>query len=254
MQKRTSEHLDPGPEVLPLEATGITIARDERALLDGVDLLLADDPRITVLLGPNGAGKSLLIRVLAGLVEPDQGRVNWAGRAPDRARMRMLGFVSQKPLLLSRSVIANLDYVLALSGHSKAVRPAMAEAALERAGLRHLAHQDARSLSAGEQQRLALARAIVAVPRVLILDEPTANLDPASAAAIEQRLLELRDGGTPVLFITHDLAQARRIAGNVVFMHAGKILEQRPAAEFFGAARSEEAQRFIRGELLASRP
>ncbi len=167
--------------------------------------------------------------------------------------MRMLGFVSQKPLLLSRSVIANLDYVLALSGHSKAVRPAMAEAALERAGLRHLAHQDARSLSAGEQQRLALARAIVAVPRVLILDEPTANLDPASAAAIEQRLLELRDGGTPVLFITHDLAQARRIAGNVVFMHAGKILEQRPAAEFFGAARSEEAQRFIRGELLASR-
>ena len=252
MQKRAIDHPPARPEVLPLEATGITIARNERTLLDRVDLRIADDPRITVLLGPNGAGKSLLIRVLAGLIDPDQGSVTWAASAPDRARMRTIGFVSQKPVLLSRSVMANMDYVLALSGVAKGVRARAAHAALARARLEHLSNQDARSLSAGEQQRLALARAIAAAPRILILDEPTANLDPASTAAIEQRLVELRDGGTPVLFITHDLAQARRIADDVVFMHAGKILEQRPAAEFFRAAQSEHAQRFIRGELLTS--
>lgn len=251
MQKLVHDLSIAGTTVLPLAVNGATIVRGGRNLLAGVDFEVSHTPQITVLLGPNGAGKSLLIRVLAGLVEADKGHVSWAGTPPDRGRAGSVGIVFQKPVLLRRSVLANMNYALALRGLAKSERTERASVALQTAGLAHLADQQAESLSAGEQQRLALARAIACRPQVLILDEPTANLDPASTAAIESQLAALRAQSTPVLFITHDLAQARRIADRIVFIHLGSIREAGPAETFFLTPLSPEARGFIRGELLA---
>ena len=236
--------------ILPIVANQIALSRGGRQIFESVDFTLAATAETTVLLGPNGAGKSLFIRILAGLVDADRGHVTWSGTPPDRRRVQRIGFVFQRPVLLQRSAFANIDYALAVTGTPAPERTARAHQALEKAGLDHLANQPARELSGGEQQRLTLARALACDPELLILDEPAANLDPASTAAIEQVLKDIRSNGTPVLLITHDLGQARRLADQVVFMHLGKILEQTPDAEFFNAPRSREAAAFVRGEIV----
>ncbi len=236
--------------VLPIAAQGLCVTRGGRAILDDVGVSLARAPVTTVLLGPNGAGKSLLIRVLAGFMPADRGSVTWAGTQPDRRRTCRIGFVFQRPVLLRRTALANIKYALAVTGMPTAGRRGRAEQALSKAGLGHIADQPARALSAGEQQRLALARAIACEPEVLILDEPTANLDPASTAAIERLLTDIRSAGTPVLFITHDLGQARRLADAVVFMHRGHILERGPAQAFFKAPCTNEARAYLAGEIV----
>lgn len=251
MQLRHLPSFDPGEAVLPIEARNIAIERDRRRLLDGVTLTLTAKPEVTVLLGPNGAGKSLLIRVLAGLRAPDTGTVTWAGTAASRERALAVGIVFQRPVLLRRSALRNIEFAVALARPRGAEVSTLARQALTDAGLAHLADQNAHALSAGEQQRLALARTIACRPRILILDEPAANLDPSSTAHIERGILRLREAATPVVFITHDLAQARRIADDIIFMHQGKIVELARAADFFRAPETAEARRFIRGELLA---
>lgn len=239
-----------GAGVLPLKARAVSMARDGRTLLDRIDVSISAAPAITVLLGPNGAGKSLLVRVLAGLLTPDEGQLTWAGTPPDRRRAAKIGLVFQKPALLNRSARANIDYALKVTGTPPEQRIDRSESALHQAGLTHLAEQSARSLSGGEQQRLALARTIACQPGIFILDEPTANLDPASTASIERLLMSIRKAGTPVFFITHDLAQARRLADAVIFMHRGCILERTDAKAFFSAPQTQAAGRFIAGELL----
>lgn len=235
---------------MPIAAHAVSIARDGRTLLDNVSFVLEAAPAITVLLGPNGAGKSLFVRVLAGLLPVDSGTVTWARQQPDRPRMPRLGVVFQKPVLLARSVSANLDFALRAAGVPPGERADRIAAALGSAALMGLAQQQALTLSGGEQQRVALARAVACEPACLILDEPAANLDPASTAAIERQLIALKSAGTPVLFITHDLAQARRLADNIVFMHQGRIIESTPAAQFFTSPQSAEARRYIDGHLL----
>jgi tungstate transport system ATP-binding protein len=121
---------------------------------------------------------------------------------------------------------------------------------LEDTGLTLLAHRPARTLSIGEQQRLALARAWAAAPEVLFLDEPTANLDPAATRAIEEVIAAIDLTGTKIVMTTHDLGQARRLADEIVFLHRGRLLEQRPAAEFFARPATPEAAAFIEGRLL----
>lgn len=236
--------------VMPLAARNITLAREGRTLLDNVSLRLAPDAAITVLLGPNGAGKSLLVRAAAGLLTPDQGEVLWAEQPPSRAAIKRIGFVFQKPALLRRTAAENIEFALAATGAPRDARPARIAEALRIAGLEEIANQQALLLSGGEQQRLVLARTLACRPELLILDEPTANLDPASTAAIETLLQEVRASGTPILFITHDMAQARRLADRVVFMARGRILEESAAENFFAHAASPEARRFLRGELL----
>ena len=236
--------------VLPVAGQGLTVSRSERCILDQVDLLLGSTPGTTIILGPNGAGKSVLIRVLCGLLAPDAGTVTWGGTAPDRARMTKIGFVFQKPVLLGRSARANIEYALGVTGTPKAEQRARAEDALRRAGLAHLGETDARVLSSGEQQRLTLARALAVEPDVLVLDEPSANLDPASTGAIEDVLRGMRDAGTPIVLITHDLGQARRLGDEVVFLHNGQIKERTEARAFFAGPRSPEALAYINGEIV----
>jgi tungstate transport system ATP-binding protein len=158
--------------------------------------------------------------------------------------------VFQRPVLLRRSVLANLLYPLRLAGLPPAMQAARAEAALAMVGLSGLAGRPARLLSGGEQQRLALARAAALRPEVLFLDEPCASLDPAATHAVEEIIARIAATGTKIVMTTHDLAQARRLAGEVLFLHRGRLLEQAPADAFFAGPASPDAAAFLRGELV----
>jgi tungstate transport system ATP-binding protein len=235
--------------VLPIRGRGIAFARGGRRIIDGIDIDIEGSGTL-VLIGPNGAGKSLLVRILAGLVEPTSGTVTWAGSPPDRRRAPRIGFVFQRPVLLRRSALANIEYALAVAGVPRAERRLRAEAALRRARLTHLAHAPARVLSGGEQQLLSIARALATGPDILILDEPTSNLDPAATTAIESLVGDARSEGTRVVLITHDLGQVRRLADEVAFLHYGRMLERAPSAAFLAAPTSTAAQAFVRGEIV----
>lgn len=235
--------------VLPIRGAGLAFERGGRRILDDIDIEVGGTGTL-VLIGPNGAGKSLLVRVLAGLVEPTAGEVTWAGAAPDRRRASRIGFVFQRPVHLRRSVLANIEYALAVAGVARAQRGRRALAALERARLAHLAHASARLLSGGEQQLLSIARALATGPEVLILDEPTSNLDPSATLAIEALIGAVRTEGTRVVLITHDLGQARRLADEVAFLHRGRIIERTPSATFLEKPATSQAQAFVRGEIV----
>ncbi|MCC6714585.1 MAG: ATP-binding cassette domain-containing protein [Gammaproteobacteria bacterium] len=237
-----------GPSILPLVLRDVCLSAGGRALLDRVNLVLTAGVR-TVVLGPNGAGKSLLLRICHGLISPSSGTMEWTGPGATEARVRQ-AMVFQRPMLLRRSVIANVDYALAVRRMSRALRTTRAREALEMAGLAPLAERPAGVLSGGEQQRVALARAWALDPEVLFLDEPTANLDPAATRAVEEAIAGIARGGTKIVMTTHDLGQARRLAEEIVFLHNGRLLEQRSAAAFFAGPGHEAARAFLRGELL----
>lgn len=232
--------------LLPLETRGLTLERDGRLLIDGIDLTLASGG-LTVVMGPNGAGKSLLLRLLHGLIPPSSGEVRWADNSMTPAIRARQGMVFQRPVLLRRSVAANIDFVLGLRGTASTERR---DALLDRAGLLVQAKQPARLLSGGEQQRLALARALALEPEVLFLDEPTASLDPASMLTIEQVVRSADQNGTKIIFVTHDLNQARRLADEVVFLHRGRLLEHSPADRFFSAPSSKPASAYLEGRIV----
>ena len=239
----------PASAVLPITARGVVVARGGTHIIDGIDFTLSGGG-VTAILGPNGAGKSMLLRVLGNLVTPDQGVVEWGGRSPDRARAPRIGFVFQRPVLLRRSVRANVEYALAAAGVRGAARRTRALYALETASLHHLAERPARLLSGGEQQRLALARALSTEPRAMFLDEPTSNLDPAAALAIETLIHTARADGVTIALVTHDVAQAKRLADEVVFIHHGRITERTPAGSFFADPGHESARAYLEGRIV----
>jgi tungstate transport system ATP-binding protein len=152
--------------------------------------------------------------------------------------------------MLRRTVHANTCYALAAAGVSRAKRDGRASELLTSVGLEGLADRPARHLSGGERQRLSLARALAKDPTVLFLDEPTASLDPAATQSIEQLLLTASERGVKVVMSTHDLHEARRLAGDVVLLHRGRIIETGLAADFFNQPRTELARRFLAGDLL----
>lgn len=204
-----------------------------------------DGPGPTLVLGPNGAGKSLMLRLAHGLIAPTQGRVSWSGgERPSQA------MVFQTPVLLRRSALANLLHALAVNRVPRRSRTALAREALARFGLSDCAETPARVLSGGEKQRLALARAWALQPSVLFLDEPTSALDPAAIRQVEAAVQEFHQRGTRIVMTTHDLHQARRLAGDVLFLARGQVQEHTPADRFFSAPESEQARAFIRGELM----
>ncbi len=234
-------------ELLPLSLAGLRFQAGGQTLLGPLDARI-EVPGVSVILGANGAGKSLLLRLLHGLLPPAAGRVDWNGRTPAAARSRQ-AFVFQRPLLLRRSTLANVTFALALAGVPRRERRERALAALQAVGLAQLAERPARVLSGGEQQRVALARALAVAPAVVLLDEATANLDPAATAAVERVVERLRADGVKLVMATHDLAQARRLADEILFLDRGRLLEQAPAAIFFAGPRTSAARRFLAGEL-----
>jgi len=235
--------------LLPLAVRDLSFAIGGKLLLDGVSFRLDDGGR-TVILGPNGAGKSVLMRLCHGLLRPTTGSIAWAGDPPGQAARRQ-AMVFQRPVVLRRTVAANVEHSLAVKRVPTHRRPALVAAALDRAGLAHKAGQAARTLSGGEQQRLVIARAAALEPDVLLLDEPCANLDPEAVRGIEDLIRSVGNAGTKIIMTTHDIAQARRLADDVLFLHRGSLLEHAPAHRFFESPAHPAAARFIAGALLA---
>jgi tungstate transport system ATP-binding protein len=232
--------------LIPLRATNLVLEIAGRRLIDGVDLTLATNG-LTAVMGPTGAGKSLLLRLLHGLLEPTAGEIRWGGAPMSEALRLRQAMVFQKPVLLRRSVAANIDFVLRLKGTDNHERR---DEILARVGLSDHAKQPARLLSGGEQQRLALARALAVDPEVLFLDEPTASLDPASVLMIEDIVSGAQARGTKIIFITHDVGQAKRLADEVVFVNRGRLVEHTPARRFFTGPSSEVAQAYLEGRIV----
>ena len=233
---------------MPLVVRDLSYVAGGKAILDAVSLRLETGAR-TVILGPNGAGKSVLLRLCHGLLEPSAGHIRWGGLDAATARSRQ-SMVFQRPVLLRRSVAANIEHVLKVKGVARARRLPMVAEALAGAGLASLARQPARTLSGGEQQRLAIARARVTAPDVLLLDEPTSSLDPDATRAVEELIRAIDAAGTKIIMTTHDLGQAHRLADEVLFLNRGRLLEHSPAAEFFRRPRDPLAARFLSGSLL----
>ncbi len=209
-------------------------------IVSDLDLTLgAGSP--TILFGPNGSGKTTLLRLAMGLVAPTSGRISWGGRAEPGERLAM---VFQRPVMLRRTAAANVAYALRAHDDRRVAE------LLDRVGLAHVAGRPARKLSGGEQQRLALARALARDPEILFLDEPTASLDPAATKAVEDIVRAVAASGVKIVMATHDIGQARRLAGDVVFLARGRLVERAAAATFFTAPATPEAAAFLLGDLV----
>jgi tungstate transport system ATP-binding protein len=234
------------PSILPLTVDALRFEAGGRMLIDGVSFTLPKGG-ISVMIGPNGAGKSLTLKLCHGLVAPSAGAVRWAHDAGG-AGGRRHAMVLQRPVMLRRSVAANIMHALAATGARDAAT--RAGAALDRFGLKELASRPARLLSGGEQQRLAIARAWALGPEVMFLDEPTSQLDPGATRQIEQIIASLAAEGMTILMTTHDLGQARRLAGRMLFLAKGRMLEDAPADRFFSRPATSEARAFLAGDLL----
>lgn len=232
--------------ILPLSLEDMAYAPGGETLLSGVTLRVEAGRRLIVM-GANGAGKSLFLRLCHGLIDPSAGRRLWAS---GEARPEAQAMVFQRPVLLRRSVAANLDYPLALRGLTRAARREAVSLTLHRFGLAAMADRPARLLSGGEQQRLALARAWAMRPQVLFLDEPSSALDPSATRIIEEIVAQFSDEGITIVMTTHDLGQARRLGQDVAFLHRGRLIEHRPAADFFAGPETPEARAFLAGDLI----
>lgn len=206
------------------------------------------DPDLpTMILGPNGAGKSLLLRVLHGLTSPQTGRIDFPGSLGQRDQQAM---VFQRPVLLRRSVLENVAFALRARGGDYRRSRGIARQWLERAGLGELADAPARRLSGGEQQRLAMVRALVCDPKLIFLDEPCANLDPRASVQIEHLIKSAVATGVKVIMVTHDQAQARRLGGEFILMHQGQIVAQETRERFFRPTWHPLVDAFLAGEPL----
>ena len=225
---------------LPLAFENASLRASSVEIVSDLTLDLAGSAP-TILLGPNGSGKSTLLRLAMGLVPPSSGRVSWGGRASPSDRLAM---VFQRPVMLRRTAAANVAYALGRRDEQRICE------LLDRVGLGGLASRAARRLSGGEQQRLALARALARDPEILFLDEPTASLDPAATKSVEDIVQSVAASGVKIVMATHDIGQARRLAGDVVFLVRGRVHERAAARDFFAGPATREAQAFLAGDLV----
>lgn len=222
-----------------------------RTVLD-IERLDIAPGEILGLVGPSGAGKSTLLRLLNFLESPTGGQIAYKdqplnGDVPMAVR-RQVTTVFQRPVLLRSSVRANVAYGLGLRGERVNGR---VDEMLARVGLAELANAAATKLSGGEMQRVALARALVVSPAVLLLDEPTANLDPYNVGLIEQIVAENnRERGTTVIIVTHNVFQAKRVAKRVGLMLGGRVIEIAETKRFFDAPTDPRTAAFVRGEMV----
>ena len=210
-----------------------------------LDLSLHHGERLA-LVGANGSGKTTLLRLLHGLL-PSAGQRHvqtlQSGRAP------VMAMLFQRPFVLSVSVRLNLHVGLWLQGVPRARRADCCTRALNRVGLLALADRDARTLSGGQLQRLALARAWAMKPDVLLLDEPTASLDPSAKREVEALIEDLTQEGVTLVIATHNLGQAKRLATRVVYLESGRMVVDLPVEPFFNGPLPTEAALFLKGEL-----
>jgi tungstate transport system ATP-binding protein len=209
----------------------------------------AQPNEVTSIVGANGAGKTTLLKILAGLETSDNGRVLIDGREVDQNELRSrCTMVFQKTVIFGTTVYGNVAYGLEIKSVPRQEIGRRVKSALHLVNLEGFEKRKARKLSGGEQQRVSLARALVLERDLLLIDEPTANLDPANVLLIEQAITEAKSM-TTVILSTHNLPQARRLSDHVVHLHRGRVIEEGPAFSFFTAPQDERTKLFINGEL-----
>ncbi|MFM9916194.1 MAG: ATP-binding cassette domain-containing protein [Rhizobacter sp.] len=230
------------PDLPVLELIGASVALGGRRVLDRIDLQVLPGERIA-LVGANGAGKTTLLRALHGLVPLSAGRRTVAADGP------RIAMVFQRPFMLRDSLLANIELGLRLQGRSANERREIAMHALDRVGLVAQALRPGRALSGGQQQRAALARAWALRPQLLLLDEPTASLDPSAKREIEDLIDGFAAQGITVVMSSHNLGQVKRLSRRVLYVEAGRVLADVDADHFFHGTLPPEAALFLKGEL-----
>jgi tungstate transport system ATP-binding protein len=223
-----------------LKAVGVSYGKVQALKACGLHIQAGER---VALVGSNGSGKSTLLRTLHGLVQPSTGSL----QVDAAARQAML---FQHPYMLRASAQTNVALGLWLKGVAWKEAKTQALRALERVGLLALAQRNAKALSGGQQQRLALARAWALRPDVLLLDEPTASLDPAAKREVEALMAEFAEAGMTLIFSSHNLGQVKRLASRVIYLEQGRLLADRPTHDFFNGPLPHEAEIFVKGELV----
>lgn len=231
------------PQATPLVALSkVSVIAAGKSLLSDIDLSICEGESVVVL-GANGAGKSTLLKLCNAIIAPSLGTVRTLP-LPEQS------LIFQRPAVLKRSVLDNVRFVLSIRGVAEPACTEQAQRALTACHLSAAANQQARSLSGGEQQRLALARAWACKPRLLLADEPTANLAPSAMRDVEALLRAVQSEGMTLVLTTHNVAQAKRLARRIVFLDNGRVVEDRSAADFFASPRSAAARTYLEGECL----
>ncbi len=234
-------------DLFPMTARQAQTTRRGKVLVGPVDLRL-DGGGVAMVIGPNGAGKTTLLHLLHGTARLTSGTIEWA--CPLEAARNQQSFVFQRPVMLRRTVLENIAYPLRIRGHQRADAYEQARDWADRVGLGAMIDRSALVLSGGEQQKLAIARALITRPRLVFLDEPCASLDGAATREIEQVLQDTREAGTALVMSTHDMGQARRLADRVVFLLHGRVHEEAAANTFFEAPVTTQAAAFLRGDIV----
>ncbi len=236
-----------GPhDLTPIQFKDLSVILGQKIILDKINCKIKSNS-ITAVLGPNGAGKSIFLQTINGLFSIQSGRLNFNLMEINQEIRKQQAMVFQNPVLLRRTVIANLQFISNLRNKES---NRLLKKILSKVGLEGYEKKPARLLSGGEKQRLSMARALIINPNLLLLDEPTANLDPYSLNLIEDLVLEENSIGKTIIFTTHDMSQAKRLATDVIFLNKGKVLEQTISKTFFKSPKTLEAQKYINGEIL----
>ena len=233
-------------EISPIKIKDLSISLNDRFILRNINCQI-NDKSITAILGPNGAGKSLLLQTINGLIPVLKGKITYNLNQLDNDIRKQQAMVFQSPTLLRRTVLGNMEFVNSINKNSNINSWRIV---LKKVGLEAYNDKPARLLSGGEKQRLSLARALLIQPKLLLLDEPTANLDPYSLKLIEDLILEENSKGTTIILTTHDMSQAKRLASDIIFINKGEILEQTQAKIFFKEPQTIEAKKYLTGEIL----
>jgi tungstate transport system ATP-binding protein len=230
----------------PIDIVDLSIFLGNSKILDKINCTIKHNS-ITAVIGPNGAGKSIFLQAVNGLTSVYNGKITFNEVYNNEEIRRKQAMVFQTPILLRRNVKANMDFVSSVNNKDGKIA---IKSILKRVGLEGYDDKPARLLSGGEKQRLSLARALLIEPSVLLLDEPTANLDPFSLKLIEEIILEENKKGTTIILTTHDMAQAKRLASDIIFFNKGRMLEQTDSNTFFRNPITIEAKKYIKGEIL----
>ena len=224
-----------------IEFKGVIVKRDGRIILDIPHAVIPAD-RICACIGPNGAGKTTFLKLIDGLIKPDSGTVTHSS-GPIKSSL-----VLHHTPMIKASARTNIAMV---KDSDTSINSIAIDLVMEQIGLSHLANSPAHKLSAGERQKLCLGRAILQKPNLILLDEPTANLDPNTTEQVEEIIRQFKSQGSDVIFTSHQLAQVQRIAEYIIFIDQGQIKEKGPVGPFFADPQTQAAKRYLHQELLA---
>jgi tungstate transport system ATP-binding protein len=223
-----------------IELKGVIVKRDGRIILDIPQAIIPTD-RICACIGPNGAGKTTFLKLIDGLIRPDSGTVTHS------SGLIKSSLVLHHTPMIKASARTNISMV---KDSDSSIHSLAIDVVMEQIGLSHLANSPAHKLSAGERQKLCLGRAILQKPNLILLDEPTANLDPNTTEQVEEIIRQFKSQGSDVIFTSHQLAQVQRIAEYIIFIDDGQIKEKGPVGPFFADPQTQAAKRYLHQELI----